>query len=368
MKRPRILRCRKGAVLPLVTIFLALVGFGIVALVIDASILYVDRKAMITAADAGALAGANILRQSRGVSTAWARYFAWKYAIDNGADADQVTVYVGPKSVTLPSGAVEQRQIVEVTVGVSQQLTFASLLGAADADVRARSVATWGYVYKSYIGEFIPLFIFDTDYQLNTNMMLHDKLDQTNSYGFIDVGSGMNDIKACLAGEKVGGDYIYDNLLKGKPGQGDSLRLGVEARMIKAQAKPTAEERRETMMGLIPIIDRAGFLQYPDNLNKSANQFVLPVKYFAYFEIKDVIKKSGTVGSSEALNPANHYHKVSSPFNYAAQLSNKSADYTFVYGQFTGEIVAARTVAEVGDQANPNATGAEPATYSKLVS
>jgi len=367
----------KGGTLPLVTIILGLFALGFMALIIDVGIIFIDRKAMITSADAAALAGAQTLRVNQkaiklGQKTASqvkseAELSAKNYAIANGADESQIIVSISQKQVTLPNGATEVRQIVEVTVGQNQPLLFAKFLGDNNAEVKAHSIATWGYVYKSYIGDFLPLFIFDENYQSSQDLILHDRIDSTNSYGFIDIGGGMNNIKAALSGTNVGGTYIENNILEGEPGQGDALRLGIEDRMIKAQSKDTPEARRKTMIGLVPIIDKEKFLNIPANLGGNANKFQLPIKYFAYFEITDVIKKNSMIGSSEALNPLNEYKKVSSPINYSNKLSGQGVEYTYVLGKFTGEVVNARTIVEIGDQVDPNPQSDITATYSKLI-
>lgn len=367
MKVKKLIKDERGGTLPLITIILGLFALGFTALIIDVGTIYIERKAMITSVDAAALAGAQILRKSEGVNVSEAELVAKNYAIVNGADESQVQVFVGYKQVTIPSGVTENRQVVEVTVGKNKKLFFARFLGDDDTDVKAHAIATWGYVYKSYIGDFIPLFTFDKDYKLGVNVLLHDKIEESNSYGFIDMGGGMNNIKAALAGESVGDTYITDNLLQGEPGQGDALRLGVEDRMIKAQGKDTAEGRRKTMIGLIPVIDKEAFLAIPSNIDVNANKYKLPIKYFAYYEIIDVIKKNGVRGSNEALNPINEYKKVSSPFNYSNLLDDEGANYTFILGQFTGDVIEARTIVEIGDQIDPNPEGDTPATYSKLI-
>lgn len=376
----KLLRDEKGASLPFVTIILGLFALGFIALVVDVGFLYVERKAMITSADAAALAGAQVLRVSQGVNVNGvdgAIATAKKYAIANGADESHLNInppYVGTKLVTLPDGTTETRQVVEVTVKKNKQLLFARFLGDEDTDVKANAIATWGYIRKTYIGSFIPLFTFDTDYKLNTDIFLHENIDDTNGYGFIDIGAGMGDVKKAIAGTDVGGSYIYDNYLDGKPGAGESLRGAVEDRMIIAQGKATAVERRNTMIGLVPIIDKAEFLSLPENDSGNANNWKLPIKYFAYFEIIDVIKQNTTDGSTEALNPANEYTKKGTPpFPYSGSIpanllkGNGKADNTIVLGRFTGEIVEARTIAEAGDQIKPNPGGDSPATYSKLI-
>lgn len=219
------------------------------------------------------------------------------------------------------------------------------------------------------------MFTFDNNYKVGVDIFLHENIEDTNSNGFVDIGSGMNAIKEAIAGNIVGETYIYDNYLDGEPGNGGSLYGAVVERMEKAQKEPTPEERRKYMIGLVPIIDWAKFNSIPGNKKNSSSNWKLPIKYFAYYEILDVIKQNTYVGSPEALNPLNQYlRKGEPPFNYKGKLpsnllKNKGDDVESVtiVGRFTGEKVDARTIAEAGDQINPNPGGDTPATYSKLI-
>lgn len=367
MMLKRLLKEEKGAAVIVLTIILSVFALGFIALVVDAGILYEKRKMMITSADAAALAGAQILRDSDGEDITEAEDAARDFAIANGADPDNVEVLVGDKEVTLQDDETEVRQIVEVTVLNTEPLIFARFMGDDNSDVAAHSIATWGYVYKSYIGDFIPLFSFNTEYQLDTDIKLHGRVEDTNFYGFIDIGNGMGDIKAGISGTTVTGGYIYENMLDGKPGEGDSVRLAIEDRMKKAQGKATAEERRNAMIGLIPIIDRDEFFDIEENNGGNANKYKLPIDYFGYFEIIDVIKKNGDKGSPEALDPSNEYNKVTTQFDYTTLLGGEKAGDTYILGRFIGDKVEARTIAEIGDQINPNPDGDPPARYYKLI-
>jgi Flp pilus assembly pilin Flp len=68
VKVKRLFMDEKGATLPLVAIILGLFALGFIALVVDVGTLYVERKAMITSADAAALAGAQVLRVNKGAN------------------------------------------------------------------------------------------------------------------------------------------------------------------------------------------------------------------------------------------------------------------------------------------------------------
>jgi Flp pilus assembly protein TadG len=396
VKVKKLLRDEKGVALPLVAIVLGLFALGFMALVVDVGNLYIQRKAMVTSADAAALAGAQVLRDGReaikkGEKTetqveAEAKKVAEDYAKNNKADEGQINVFVGSKEVTLTNGTEDYRQVVEVTVGKKEPSIFAKFITDEDTNVKAYAAATWGFINKTYIGNFIPLFTFDRDYKLDTDVFLHEKLENCN-YGFIDIGSGMGDVKEAIAGKNVGGTYIYDNYLDGEPGAGESLAGAVETRMKLAQSKTTAEDRQETMLGLVPVLDYSKFMSYPGNITGYDHDgnpvysphLKLPIKYFAYFEIIDVISKNSTLGSGEALDPNKDYTKRGLQRNGGTQvdyagkipeyLTNDKGEavYTYVLGRYTGKIVEARTLVEAGDQINPNPSGDLPAPYSKLI-
>lgn len=359
------LKSERGAASVMAVIFLSLVGFGLAALVIDASILYAKRAEMVTAADAAALAGAGVMREevAKGEDPEdsdikdKARTAAMNFALANGADPDKIEVFVGKRIVKLPNGTTSNRHVVDVTVAVEQKNIFANFLNDPESNVAATATATWGYVYAATVGKFLPIFTFDKDFTVADPLFLHEEIQEdNNNYGYIDIGSGMNSIKEALAGKYVDGLYVSQNILDGKSGAGESLINPIEDRMQDAAKLNTPEERRGHMMGLVPVISWERFNAIPGNFKNPAGDYAaqleLPIEYFAYFEIIDVIKKNSHVGSSYALNPANEYKKVLSPFNYFDEVGEKP-DSGLLYGQFTGEIVKARTIAEAEDQVNP---------------
>lgn len=330
MKVKKLLKDEKGAILPLVAIILGLFALGFIALVVDAGTLYVQRKEMITSADAATLAGAQVLKVSKGVNVSEAKTTAENYAKANGADASQVSVYVGPKAVTLPSGGAETRQVVEVTVGKNQPLIFARFLGDENADVKAHAIATWGYVKKS---DYFPLFIFDTGYKLNTHITLHDNVSlngsKTNSFGFVQVGNNpsMSDIKQAIEGKISVDPKSVGDILYGVPGKRESV-YGSAVKRIG-----------DTV--IIPIIDSVDFTditKHPGNDDKNAKKWELTVKFFAYFEITSVTRQNVDENNSVQIE-----------------------------GQFTGKIVDKIPVVEAGDQSDLNPGGDPPATYIKLI-
>ncbi len=391
-------RKEDGATSVLVVFFLGFFGLAFAALVIDASLLYAKRSAMITAADAGALAGANVIREQvlAGKSSTspevvdLAKAAARQFAVTNGADDSLTTVEISKRTVPLPNGTTENRQVVDVTVGVKESSIFARFMGDSENTVRATATGTWGYVYKAYVGNILPLFIFDSNYKINTLTYLHDLLEtpvvpdpsnpDTNSYGYVQLtGSGKGDIKDALAGKYTGGLYMEKNILDGEPGKGNFVSGAIEERMTEAAKLGSVGERRSAMMGLVPVISWEKFKEIDSNFkskyDKLASQLKLPIEYFAYMEITDVVKSSSNWGSALALNPFEDpnslYKAVGSAGrrNYSAVVGAKPpAD--LIVGRFTGETVQARTLTEAGDQINPNPDGGPQdisAMYAKLI-
>lgn len=401
MKGKKFFKPRKAAAMPFVAIILGLFALGFIALVIDLGNVYIQRKKMVTSADAAALAGAQVLKDNqeeikKGTKTvseseSEAKTIAEQYAAANGADLDQIDVYVGSQSVTITNDknetVTETRQVVNVVVGKNEPSIFARFLESDNTDVKAHAVGTWGYVKKSYIGNFLPLFTFDSDYAVNTDIYLHDKLKDSNcNYGYVDIGAGMGAIKLAIAGNSVGGSYIYENLLDGKPGNGQSLYDAVVERMKTAQGKSTEVERRNYMIGLVPVIDYDRFINdttlnnvqsVKNGIITLSSQLKLPIKYFAYYEITDVIKQNDIYGSPEALEP-DEYTRRGTALDYSSLLPTLLSENilnnqgtgvgdTTVIGRFTGKTVDAKTIAEAGDQIDPNPEGDTPAIYAKLL-
>ncbi len=415
-------RKEDGAVNVLVVFFLGLFGLAFAALVIDASILYAKRSAMITAADAGALAGANVIREQvvAGKSSTdsavvnLAKTTARQLALDNGADSTLTTVEVVQRPVTLPNGSTETRQVVDVTVGVVEPSIFARFTGNTENTVRAKSTGTWGYVKKTFIGNILPIFIFDSAYKIDQQTYLHGLIEAppeettssssttptssgtpsptpavtpsptpgqitTNAYGYIELsGAGKDTIMQALAGTYTGGLFIEEPVLDGAPGKGNFVSNAIEDRMKAAATLGSVGERRSSMLGLIPVINWQKFKAMPENFKNNgqlASHLKLPIEYFAYYEITDVIKSNDYWGSRYALNPfedANsHYNSVGTGGrrDYSAVVGAKPPS-DLIVGRFTGETVQARTLVELGDQLNPNPDGGPldaAAMYAKLI-
>lgn len=133
MKIQKFAKDEKGAVLPLVALFIFFVALGIVALVVDVGMMYTERRSMVAAADAGALAGA-IEMQKLGSSQAKIKQVAEDAARFNGAQGNiEATVYMGTDSIN------EMKVVVEVENTID--LFFAKMFNINTADVPARAVA-----------------------------------------------------------------------------------------------------------------------------------------------------------------------------------------------------------------------------------
>lgn len=371
-----------GAASIMAVVLLSLFGFGLAALVIDTSILYAKRAELVTAADAAALAAVGVIREevakghnpeSETVKLK-AEQAALDYAVANGSDPEKTLIFVGKRDVELRKDQIDFRQVVDVTVAVEQKNIFATFLNDPESTVSASATATWGYVYASTIGNILPLFIFDMHFTADTAVLLHEKIqDGNNNYGYLDLDSGMSAIKEALAGRMVDGIYVHQNMLDGKSGAGESFPDPVEERMKDALLKGTAEERRNHMTGLVPVINWERFNAIEDNYKNENGDYAphlkLPIEYFAYFEIIDVIEKNAPMGSAYALDPDNQYKQVTMARNYQDMVGSKPSS-GLLYGEFTGEIVKARTLAEVSDQINPapEAGGAGiAAMYAQLI-
>jgi len=134
MKKVPFLKDERGAVLPIVVLFFAFVVFGISALVVDVGRLYTEKRVLVTAADAGALAGAKEMQKFLSTETQ-IRQAAIDAADYNGAT--DITVIIEMNSATSSVNDLKVEVIVKNTV----DLFFAKAIGINTSDVRARAVA-----------------------------------------------------------------------------------------------------------------------------------------------------------------------------------------------------------------------------------
>ncbi len=141
----------------LVVFAVLLVGLvAMLALVLDGGSIYLSRRRMQNAADAGAMAGARVLAGNG--STAEVTAAAQDYAITrNGATTCDVTI--DGSSVT-------------VVTGFTVPATFARVLGLEGFPVTAQATARMGPV--SGLGGLAPISIRDFDYQFGMPYWIWD--------------------------------------------------------------------------------------------------------------------------------------------------------------------------------------------------
>ena len=140
---------RKGIFVVVAAVMLTTL-FGFLAVATDTGWLFHQRRLMQTAADAGALYGAQQIRRGKRDTAAVADYLdhgALKGTADNGFthDADGIVVTVNSPPVT--GNYVLNDRAVEVTICQQQRTFFMPVLGVSSADVCARAVA--GYLGQS---------------------------------------------------------------------------------------------------------------------------------------------------------------------------------------------------------------------------
>lgn len=372
MKKLNLIRDEKGAVMPLVALVLSLLLFGFAALVVDAGILYSKRRNMVTAADAAALAGAMIMRDalgdssiSEGAARSKAESIARDIAMDNGVknSGDIQIIWDNP---------AYGRKTITVKLHNNQRLIFAKFLGLDDTDVGAKAVATWGYVTKLLGGDILPIFTKDDDYQDTGITYLHDgkfldnKGDVVNgNWGLIDVFGSTSEIGAAFRGDKIGKGLELSAIIDNQTGKNvGNVDNEIVERMIRANGLATKEERQRYMSGLVPVIDWV-------NITQQGSSLKLPIKYFAVFEIYDVIVDGGnnnnkpSKGSNRALYDSPDY-KSDGVAKVYGKVDGKDLEKSTIIGRFTGEIVDVVAVIQPGDQVNPNPGGLSP-KYHKLI-
>lgn len=369
---------RKGAVLPLVVLMM-FVFFGFTMIAVDASSMYLDRREMATAADAGALAGAKELADSEGKNTTKAREIATEIAEQNGANNGEVEVVIEKRNGI---------QIIEVIVNKTKDTYFAKIFGINSTDVGARSVATWGFIKDYDGGTIMPLFYFDEYFALGDAILKAGKLEVevvgnevviNNNYGYLDFDNGMNIIKNILAVRNytipsdIAAEIKIGGIIEGETGNKQSLIDPIEERMDKALALNVSGDgvipaRKQFMTGLIPIVDYDKFIDenitvtYDKNGNvkdiKVQTPLDLPIAYFANFEIQDVIDKAPK-GSEHALNTTT-YERVASAQTYPGLAKGT------IVGEFTEGYLDIDVDYLDNDQTNPN-PGGYAAKYFELI-
>lgn len=376
----RLWKEEKGAVLPLVALFIIFVVFGMAALVVDAGTLYNTRKSMVTAADAGALAGAKEMEKILGVTDGGqissiksnAIAIAKSLAIKNGAEGEPV-VELTKMNVELAGGGTSYRDVIVVTVTKNEKHDFAKMIGFDDSDVRAQAVATWGYSTEVTGGQIFPLFMLEEAFIEGETTLHSGKVTLENGVesdpnrGYLRLGEGATGqkiINDTLSGENMDEEFTFHEVVVSETGQANSMINAIEDRMKTAAALGTVEERKQFMSGLIPIVISEAAIEDEDFKPKA--HVNLTIQYFAVYTIHDVIVNEGNdgtkdaEGSSFALTTTN-FTKVSSAATYVPDYAKGT-----LLGEFTGEIIELTSVIKDGDQ-DPLPEYEGLSRYSKLV-
>lgn len=370
MKRD-ILKNEKGSVSIFTIIVFLFVLLIFAAVVIDIGFIYSTRKQMVTAADAGALAGAKEMEQVLGTDStstvaqikAKAIAIAKNTAIQNGAEGEPV-VSIEKMNVKLVDGSTDYRDVIKVKATSEENMIFFRFVDIFNMNVSGKAVATWGFVTEVTSGQLLPLYttpeLFVQSANLHSGQMTFNNELYPNQSGFIYLDpawNGQSIINQAIAGIPTKINLQLDLLFEGKSGVSQSVIGAVETRMKKAQTLGSADDRRAYMYGLIPIAE------FDHN---QGNQVFFQINSFAVYEIIDVMTNKNK-GSAEALLGANYtrlgYAKTYDP------ATNGGIDYAkgTIYGKFTGEVREIEVVIQQNDQDGNVLTNISGAKYSKLI-
>ena len=133
-------RLREGGSMLVFATLASFVLFGFMGLSLDAGYMYYQKRRMQTAADAGAIAGAQELLRNASASFATVQSAAQKDTSFNGfANGGDITVTVNMPPVNGSQAGVNG--FVEVIIGQPQPTTFMQVLNINSATVMARAVA-----------------------------------------------------------------------------------------------------------------------------------------------------------------------------------------------------------------------------------
>ncbi len=297
-----VLKEEKGAVLVLLAIsFMVLLGCA--ALVTDYGVVALERRKMVTAADAGALAGARVLLESGASAKDVAKQVAFDYAFNNGANADMISVDVTDNY----SFNGNQIQAVVVDAGQTKDFFFAKIFGLENTDVYGQAVGAWSYVGSS--NNYFPLYIDYNDFVgIDTSAPLHLKnVDAEANWGFFLPNNDPygNTAKANVRGDEdapafslikvsedpftvADDDYKYNTTT----GKKVSMQNEVETRLERNYYNGLS------LYVMVPVLEEdPGF-------DKSGPIDVV-VRGFIVYEIQDVIMDNHGNGSKYATNLEN---------------------------------------------------------------
>lgn len=358
----------RGSITVFSLLIFSMVLLAFTAVVIDVGFLYASRRSMVTAADAGALAGSKEMEKVLGITDAGsiqdirsnAMAIAHSVALQNGAEVTDIDIRT--MDVELEDGSMDNRDVIVVKVQREEKLIFFRFLEKYTTDVSAQAIGTWGYIRTVRGGQILPLYVTQSTYLASNTlhdgkMTFNDNL-YPNQAGFIYIDpswSGQNDINEAISGEATKITLELDTEFEGKSGTSQTVINAVESRFKEAQKMSTALARRSYMYGLIPIAT------YDHN---QGNKVYFDIKTFAVYEILDVMINNNK-GTPEALyGPDSTRSGISKVYN--PSIEGRSYPKGTILGEFTGEVRQIEVVIEDNDQStNPEIP--DSAKYSKLV-
>lgn len=360
MKIRRLIKDEKGAVLPLVALFIFLVALGVTALVIDVGMLYSERRTMVAAADAGALAGAQDLSSESNLTEILE--LAREVSIKNGADAGNLSgsiQIINANKAQLNDGEIivevdrsninkYSRPYVEVTTKKNTKHYFAGIFGDTETDVKAAAVA--GYNKISFEDFVFPLGAIYTDFydgtnpKINVPVYFHERkplLGNSSWSGLLDLdpspGQGTNVIQEIIE-DRIQfpvADFLkteneidyYIDVANGWKTFSESV-----SNLITASHDLPVAQRKEYLTGYIPVLTNISVL--PTN---SQNVPILELAEFIVIDYADNQNKWLTENYEYTIDSTGisvEYDNISS--------SKSVPDYTekdAIMGYFTGNTI-----------------------------
>lgn len=375
-------------------VLLSTVFAGFAALVIDLGMLRVERRQLVAAADAAAIAAAQVLEVNQGGNTEAARLVAEETIRLNTYDPENAEIFIGNRQVMI-KGSPDSRQVVDVSLVSTKELLFGKIFGEDYGSVRASSTATWGYSKRVAGGGVLPFFVFESVFREDTQANLHSgKLVLTNvedikhnstiangNWGWNNLFT-VNELKDVITGSNVGVILEFDPEIGSITGNKQGFAMEFDTRFDNAAKLAASDDSRIYMSGLVPIIDDSS------KIESKGSKLVLPVKYFAMYEILDYIVKDGE-GTDNSFLFLKEGKDAGKPFNmddyevnYNRQryednlpgikylddpltLENEKLGMGTIVGRFVGEPVPYISVSTPGDQMSP--VDKDIATYHKLI-
>jgi len=390
----KLLKNEEGSVMLISAVLLSTVFAGFAALVIDVGMLKVERRQLVAATDAAAIAAAQVLEASQGGDQAKAKLVAEETIALNGYDALNGEIFIGNRQVVI-KGETDTRQVVDVTLTSTKELLFGKIFGEDYGYVKASSTATWGYSKRVAGGGVLPFFVFESVFQEGAHANLHSgKLVLTNVEEIkvnSTIASGNwgwnnlfpeNELKEIIKGSNVGVILEFDPEIGTLTGNKQGFAAEFDIRFSNAAKLASIDDSRIYMSGLVPIIDDSS------KIESKGSKLVLPVKYFAMYEILDYIVKEGEGSANsflfikEGKNPEDSFNMDNYEVNYTRQrfednLSgikyvddpsttvNESLEMGTIVGRFVGQPLPYIAVSSAGDQLSP--VDKDIATYHKLI-